>query len=708
MRIALLIASLGFAAVANAQIPQPPFGTTFTAALTRGYWFQAPANGVVTSISVPNEASQPFQAIEFIDFGTTPPPAFSATVVGTQLHYSNNTAGGSTVPVAIPLIAGRHYGVLGACTNAVGSTTSYNSYATGGGTFSSTILGVPTTLTRLVTQSGIGGSGGASSACSSEPGGTLSRVNLTIVNTCASVPTTTAGGNSQNGTMFNIVNTSASALTVGSFDQLFPGAGNVALVEIYTKAGTWSGAQTNPAAWTLVGATSNLAAVASPALTPVPIAVNVTIAPGATQAFYVTCTGANLVSYTTGSNQLGAVIGSDGNMQVTAGIGVAYPFGTNFGLPSAGRLWNGRVNYCLTAQPATNTTLGAGCGGTFNSFYQLFADAAAAAPGLTGNTLQLTPTANGYQGAWLPGTAAANFVPPTGGVALTTGDDGVVNYTIAAAPFPTPQGPQTTLQISGNAIIAWGAAGMNYPGTNSYTPTASAFLNSTLGGIYAWHDYNVSEGGQILAQEVLGTLFVTFNNVENYPTNVANPSTMQFQLNLATGGVRIVWLSVDASTASTFGTRHLVGVSAPGTSADPGQVALATAFGGQLLTADPEVPALAVTANTLPLVGTLWQLTTSNVPATGAVGVDVFGIGDPGLNDLGFLGAPGCGLRASTDVTNAWFVSGSTHAYSILLPANPALLNFNLYTTSAVFQAPAVNALGAVTGNGVRATIGNL
>jgi hypothetical protein len=508
--------------------------------------------------------------------------------------------------------------------------------------------------------------------------------------------------------MFNIVNTSASALTVGSFDQLFPGAGNVPLVEIYTKAGTWSGAETNAAAWTLVGATSNLTAVASPALTPVPIAVNVTIAPGATQAFYVTCTGANLVSYTTGSNQLGAVIGSDGNMQVTAGIGVAYPFGSNFGLPSAGRLWNGRVNYCLTAQPATNTTLGAGCGGTFNSFYQLFADAAAAAPGLTGNTLQLTPTANGYQGAWLPGTAAANFVPPTGGVALTTGDDGVVNYTIAAAPFPTPQGPQTTLQISGNAIIAWGAAGMNYPGTNSYTPTASAFLNSTLGGIYAWHDYNVSEGGQILAQEVLGTLFVTFNNVENYPTNIANPSTMQFQLNLATGRVRIVWLSVDASTASTFGTRHLVGFSAPGTSADPGQVALATAFGGQLLTADPEVPALAVTANTLPLVGTLWQLTTSNVPATGAVGIDVFGIGDPGITDLGFLGAPGCGLRASTDVTNAWFVSGSTHAYSILLPANPALLNFNLYTTSAVFQAPAVNALGAVTGNGVRATIGNL
>jgi hypothetical protein len=117
---------------------------------------------------------------------------------------------------------------------------------------------------------------------------------------------------------------------------------------------------------------------------------------------------------------------------------------------------------------------------------------------------------------------------------------------------------------------------------------------------------------------------------------------------------------------------------------------------------------LALAATSRPLTNANWNLTVSNVPATGVLGVDVFGLSDPGLNDLFFLGAPGCGLRAALDVTNGWFVAGSTHTYSLAIPNNPALLNFNLYTTSAVFQAPPVNALGAITSNGIQGMIGNL
>jgi hypothetical protein len=35
------------------------------------------------------------------------------------------------------------------------------------------------------------------------------------------------------------------------------------------------------------------------------------------------------------------------------------------------------------------------------------------------------------------------------------------------------------------------------------------------------------------------------------------------------------------------------------------------------------------------------------------------------------------------------------------------LVNFNLYTTSAVFQVPAVNAFGAITSNGINGKIGD-
>ena len=358
---------------------------------------------------------------------------------------------------------------------------------------------------------------------------------------------------------------------------------------------------------------------------------------------------------------------------------------------------------------ATNTALGAGCLRSANSFYERFADAALAAPALSGNSLFLVPTGTGYQGSWLPGTAAAFFVPPVAGLPLATADDGVVPYTITSGALPTPQGPQTSLLVSGNAIVAWGAGPMDYPGTNSYTPTAGGLLNSTTGGIYAWHDYNVAEigSGQILAEEIGGVLYITFNGVESYPAG-ANPSTLQFQFDLASGVIKMVFVSIDANNTSVYGSSHVVGVSAPGLSQDPGSISLATASAGQLLTTDPEVLPLALAGTSRPVTGSTWNLSLSNVPATGLLGVDVFGLADPGINDLFFLGAPGCGLRASLDVTVAWFVAGPTHTYSLAIPSNPSLINLNLYTTSAVFQVPAVNALGAITANGIAGMIGNL
>ena len=359
---------------------------------------------------------------------------------------------------------------------------------------------------------------------------------------------------------------------------------------------------------------------------------------------------------------------------------------------------------------ATNTALGPGCIQVYNSFYEQFANATAAAAALSGNVLQLVPTATGYQGVWLPGTASAFFVPPVAGTPLATGDDGVVTYALTSGSFPTAQGPQASVLVSGNGIVAWGGTAMDYPGTVSYTPTAAGFLNSTLGGLYAWHDYNVAEAGsgQVLAEEVGGVLYVTFNGVESYANpETANPSTLQFQLDLASGGVKMVFVSVDGNATSIYGSGHVVGVTAPGASNNPGSIALATAASGQLLTTSPEVLPLALAGGTRPVTGASWNLDVSNIPATGVLGVDVFGLSDPGLNDLFFLGAPGCGLRASLDVTSAWFVTGATHAYSLPIPSNPALLNLNLYTTSAVFQFPPVNPLGAITANGLQGKIGS-
>lgn len=359
---------------------------------------------------------------------------------------------------------------------------------------------------------------------------------------------------------------------------------------------------------------------------------------------------------------------------------------------------------------ATNTVTGAGCVRVSNSFYESFASATPAAPALSGNVLLLSPTGTGYQGAWLPGVAASFFVAPVAATPLATGDDGVVNYAITSAPLSTPQGLQTSLLVSGNAIITWGVPPMDYPTTNAYSPTAAGFLNSTLGGIYAWHDYNQAEtgSGQIVAEEVGGVLYITFNNVENYPAGVVNPSTLQFQFNLASGVINMVFVSIDSNPTSVYGSSHLIGVTAPGASQDPGSVALATATPAQLFTNSPEVLPLLLAGVSRPITGTNWSLNVTNIPAPGMLGVDIFGVADPALLDLGLLGLGqnGCQLRSTLDAVIAYVSTGTTHAYGFAIPNNPALINFHLFTQSAVLNLPSL--ANTITSNGIDGKIGNL
>jgi hypothetical protein len=381
--------------------------------------------------------------------------------------------------------------------------------------------------------------------------------------------------------------------------------------------------------------------------------------------------------------------------------------------PASGQL--GRVLVTTAAAPAgamaEQTVLGQGCNAAYNSFYASLPTASAAATALAGGALLLTPHATGYQGAWLAGAANSLFVPPVAATALATGDDGVVVLPIASRPLATPQGPQSQLLVSGNGIVAWGGAAIDHPGTTSYSPSPAGMLDSALGGVYAWHDYNASEpgSGAIVAHEAAGVLYVTWQGVESYAVpETSNPSTLQFQFELATGVIRLVFVHVDGNATSGFGSSHLVGVTAPGPSANAGPVTLAAATASQLRTQAPEVLPLVLGGASRPVLGTSWNLRLEHVPADAVVGIDVFGLNDPALPDLFFFGAPGCGLRASPDVLLAWPAAGSVHAFGLAIPNNPAVVNLHVYATSFVFQSPAPNALGAVTSNGLRGRIGDL
>lgn len=149
-----------------------------------------------------------------------------------------------------------------------------------------------------------------------------------------SVPGSEANNN--HGYMFDVQATSAVVVT--SFD-IHPLAAMT--VRIYAKNGSHIGFESDADTWALVGSAAGVTPDGDQAV-PVPIAVNWTIAAGATAAFYVTSTGGASVSYHLGATRA-TVAASDANLVLFEGTGKSYPFDTSF-IP---RVFEGNIHYTL-------------------------------------------------------------------------------------------------------------------------------------------------------------------------------------------------------------------------------------------------------------------------------------------------------------------------------------------------------------------------
>ncbi len=343
---------------------------------------------------------------------------------------------------------------------------------------------------------------------------------------------------------------------------------------------------------------------------------------------------------------------------------------------------------------ATNTPTGQGCIRRFASFYEYFATPTAF--DLGGNGITLIPTGTSYIV-----TTGATFLP-VGSVQpvptqLVLGDDAQITVPFTVGSFAGPTGPWTGLNVISNGIVSQ-AAGNSLVAA----PSPATLLSAPQTGFYTQGDWDPSVGGYVWFEESAGISMVTWDNVPswNVPGSL-NTFQMQFQ---ASGIVSIGWVSM-ATGGANGGV--LVGYSPAGASADPGSTDISALT--QPIVLDPaDSPPLTLAGVTRPIINTNWNLTTSNIPPTGVIGVDVFGLADPGINDLFFIGMPGCGLRASLDALSAWPVAGVTHNYGLAIPNSPALVNVHVYTTSAVFQVPPANAFGAITSNGIDGRLGDL
>ena len=339
--------------------------------------------------------------------------------------------------------------------------------------------------------------------------------------------------------------------------------------------------------------------------------------------------------------------------------------------------------------------------------------------------MTLLRSTTGYTAVW-NGAAGPAFVAPTGGATTLAfdpfdSDDDNVSFTPTAA-IPVPGGSVGTWNVSINGILTADADANN---AFDYLPTGADLTNAATApnlAFYTWRDFLLVDSvtnGTITTEELGGILYVSWNAVEAYPTGTANPSTWQYQINMATGDVTIVWSSFDAST-STDDT--IVGATLAGAGATPGAVTLATSLPVALSSYSP----LTLTASGRPVItgggsgpSQVVTLTATNIPdAVPPFGISlgflIFSVGAiPGGLDLGpggvDVGMPGCNLYlASLDVILGFPTTqvGSQIVFNAAIP-QPLTAGQNFYAQALALFPPnslpgGLNNFGGLMSNGVQ------
>jgi len=496
--------------------------------------------------------------------------------------------------------------------------------------------------------------------------------------------------NGQKGTTFEVVNLSATTpINITSFDQAFLAAGT-ADMEVYTLAGPCAGLELTAGAWTLVGSAAGVVHGLSPQLDPVPIPINITVPPGGTQSFYITCTNAtgSNAYYTSGVNQYGVQYASNADVALVGRTGNSYPFGSGFGLPTAGRLWNGQVNYCAVGTGtvfATSSSVGVGCNDRAESFYELFQ---AGGFDLSNSSMQLVPTGTGY--LVIPG--ASVWHTPTGAV-IPLGDDAVSAAQPLGFTLAYPGGTTPDVYISSNGFV-WAQPNSN---NGCCAGNVQAFL--TLGARWCpnWGDLNPASGGTIQfdTDPVAGAAYVTFTDVPEFGTQNLNT----FQVAFFSSGI----VEYRFQNCLQANRQVLVGWSPGSNNRDPGSVDLSVSL--PLTTGPDQIPLSHSISGGRPIAGNTINLVAGNLTPAAPFGAFLLGISNPNL-PLGLLGMPGCTQYSDALATLLFLPMGASSAS---LPFTiPNVVGLPLMTQAVLYDpAAAGNPLGATSSNGFAHTIGD-
>ncbi|MBK8099535.1 MAG: hypothetical protein IPK26_20695 [Planctomycetes bacterium] len=344
---------------------------------------------------------------------------------------------------------------------------------------------------------------------------------------------------------------------------------------------------------------------------------------------------------------------------------------------------------------ASTSNYGTGCGADLDSVYERFA---AGAFDLTGLTVMFRRTQYGYAVTSSPG---GSIVPPsTTAQPVAAGvQDGQEQF-LLSVPMPMAGGSTDVVNVTTKGQVELGGV----PGAIVTSPTVVGLLAWPNTCFHCWHDFDQSlpGSGAITFEEIGSVAYVTWNAVHSFQFGV--PSTLQFQLDVLTGDVAIVFGATAGLADPANPNGCLVGYSVGGASADPGAADLSAA--GAIAVADAGGFPLAIAAEGVPYLGNLgFGVRVSNVPAPGPIAFVYFGDQASNLS-LTFAGLTNC-----TALSNFLFGSstiGTTAGTGVAPVAIPNSVVFLGFTVNAQALAlSSANPAGLITSNATWFTVGH-
>lgn len=343
---------------------------------------------------------------------------------------------------------------------------------------------------------------------------------------------------------------------------------------------------------------------------------------------------------------------------------------------------------------------GRGCIAQFASFYEHFVTSPSIDLSNTGFSMLNTGT------SYVVVPTSATFVTPSATATnLGLDDDDETSVTLSAA-LPFPGGSTTTLNVASNGHISTASNGA----AASFAPTPAEFMTWTNTTWAAWHDFIPTPTGpdNVWLEQVNGVAYITWLNVLSYdgPFAGVTPSTLQFQFDLASGHVHVLFQTLDTVSVGYPGAAGwVVGLRAANGTLDPGTVDLSTSL--PITTFANEVAPLQVEASAAPVVGTLISLDTTNIPTSAPFGAIVLGLTavNPGI-DLTSIGMASCFQYTDNLATLLFFPLGSSTASTPFqvpnMPGVTVSVQALAYAPSALFT----TTLGALASNGMALQIG--